>query len=206
MGDNVNEKHCIYVIGEESDLLCSIQHALTAEGFAVETYGSPEAFLERVIATALGCVVMDISVSGVTGLQLITELRERGFLTPAIIVSRFGDIPRAVLAMKLGAADFLERPFSPDALICSIRCALSLTGDAKVGNFPTERRGRLSALSQRVNCVLDGLVKGFSNKTIAEKLGISSRTVEVHRSNVMKKTKAKSLAELVRIAMIAQLN
>ncbi|HYA80716.1 MAG TPA: LuxR C-terminal-related transcriptional regulator [Methylocystis sp.] len=202
----MNEKHCIYIIGEESDLLCTIQHALTAEGFAVETYGSPEAFLERVIATALGCVVMDISVSGVTGLQLLIELRERGSLTPAIIVSRFGDIPRAVLAMKLGAADFLERPFSPDALICSIRCALSLTGDAKSGNFPTERRGRLSALSQRENCVLDGLVKGLSNKTIAEKLGISSRTVEVHRSNVMKKTKAKSLAELVRIAMSAQLN
>ena len=76
----MNEKHCVYVIEEDSDLLCSIQHVLTAEGFAVETYGSPEAFLERVIATAPGCVVMHISMSGVTGMQLITELKERGFL------------------------------------------------------------------------------------------------------------------------------
>lgn len=197
----MNGGQLVHVVEDDPDVLHSIQLLLTAEGFAVKTYASAENFLDLVDATAQGCVVTDVRMPGISGVELLSKIKERGLATPVVVITAHGDIPLAVHAMKLGAVDLLEKPFRPDVLISSIRQALARRQGDQESETAQENLKRLSTLSARESDVLKGLLKGLPNKIIAHELGISPRTVEIHRANVMKKTRAGSLAELVRMAL-----
>jgi two-component system, LuxR family, response regulator FixJ len=141
---------------------------------------------------------------GMSGIDLLRRLRELKIDVPVIVITGHGDVPLAVEAMKIGAADFLEKPFDDDALLASVRSALARQdGDARRSSERADIKARLSSLSKRERDVLDGLVAGNANKQIAYDLGISPRTVEIYRANLMNKMQAGSLSELVRMALIA---
>jgi two-component system response regulator FixJ len=165
------------------------------------------AFLEASTGLTSGCIVTDVRMPGIDGLELLRRLRRQDVRVPVIVVTGHGDIPLAVEAMKIGAADFLEKPFDDEALLASVRAALSRNN--KDAQHDAERcaiQQRLAALSNRERQVLEGLVAGLPNKTIAHDLGISPRTVEIYRANVMTKMEARSLSELVRMALIADIS
>lgn len=192
-------------IVEDDPVVCeSIRLLLAAEGFDARTHVSAIDFLGAIRPDATGCVVTDVSLPGMSGVDLLTHITERGLSLPVIVITGQADVPLAVNAMKQGAVDFMEKPFSADALVSSVRKALNRNAcrpenEANVHDIQT----RLASLSTREQEVLDGLIKGKPNKIIAHELGISHRTVEIHRSNLMKKTQAGSLPELVRMSMVA---
>jgi len=189
------------VIDDDEAVLDSLRMLLELEGFAVETFERAGAFLARAEGTAYGCVVTDVRVPEMDGLELLQALSARGPLPPVIVITGHGEVPMAVEAMKLGARDFLEKPFAPAALIASVRNALSATRPA-AGTDP-EIYQRLELLTPREREVLGQLVIGRSNKGIARELAISPRTVEIHRARVMEKMRAESLSQLVRMAFAA---
>ena len=152
---------------------------------------------------AAGCVVTDVRMPGMSGVELARHLKERGSTLPFIVITGHGDIPLAVAAMKLGAVDFIEKPFDGDALLASIVSALTRSRDG--GQLESERAeaaARMESLSAREREVLEGLIAGKPNKTIALDLGISPRTVEVYRANLIAKMQASSLSELVRMTLL----
>ena len=158
------------------------------------------------LAVAIGLFVFALALFSVSGIDLLKRLRELAISLPVIVITGHGDVPLAVEAMKLGAVDFLEKPFDDDALLAAVHSALAIEGDHSKRNAElTQLNEKLTALSQRERQVLEGLVKGHPNKTIAYDLGISPRTVEIYRANVMTKMRAGSLSELVRMALIAGL-
>lgn len=194
----------VHVIDDDNAVRDSLSFLLKSAGHAVRTYESAADFLERGAATS-GCVVTDVRMPGMSGLDLIRALAERGTPLPIIVMTGHGDVPMAVEAMKLGAADFLEKPFDDDAMLASIRMALARGADAvNHAAQAADIRTRLASLSQRERQVLDGLVAGHANKTIAYNLDISPRTVEVYRANVMTKMEAGSLSELVRMVLMVE--
>jgi two-component system response regulator FixJ len=141
-----------------------------------------------------------------SGIDLLRRLKEMGIALPVIVITGHGDVPLAVEAMKIGATDFLEKPFDDDALLASVRAALNrVERDAQREAELAQLQEKLASLSNREREVLEGLVAGYPNKTIAYDLGISPRTVEIYRANVMSKMKAASLSDLVRMALIAGL-
>ncbi len=192
-------------IVEDDPVVCeSIRLLLAAEGFDAQTHASAIDFLGAIRPDATGCVVTDVSLPGMSGVDLLTHITERGLSLPVIVITGQADVPLAVNAMKQGAVDFMEKPFSADALVTSVRKALTRNvvrpeNDANVHDI----QSKLASLSAREQEVLEGLIKGKPNKIIAHELGISHRTVEIHRSNLMKKTQAGSLSELVRMSMVA---
>ena len=154
-------------------------------------------------AAELGCIISDVRMPGLSGIDLLRRLKELGIGVPVIVVTGHGDVPLAVEAMKFGAVDFLEKPFDDEVLLASVRSALRLhAGESRRQAERAEIESRLAALSPRERDVLDGLVAGSANKQIAFDLGISPRTVEIYRANLMDKMKAASLSELVRMALI----
>ena len=194
----------VHVIDDDDAVRDSLSFALTAARLAVVTYASALDFLRALPEIRGGCIVSDIRMPGITGLELLKRLREGGTRLPVIVVTGHGDVPAAVEAMKLGAVDFLEKPFDEEDLLAAIRSALDRRrddGDRKARQ--AEIREKTASLSAREREVLEGLVAGKPNKTIAYDLGISPRTVEVYRANVMTKMQARSLSELVRMALIA---
>ncbi|HYA81278.1 MAG TPA: response regulator FixJ [Methylocystis sp.] len=192
----------IHIVEDDPDVLQSIRMLLETEGLSVKTYASAENFLEFAESHAEGCIVTDVRMPGMSGVELLQQIKARGFAVPVIVITAHGDIPLAVNCMKLGAVDLLEKPFNPEALISAIRQALARRSGVS-DDDAQDLRARLSTLSARESDVLKGLLKGLPNKIIAHELGISPRTVEIHRANVMRKTKAGSLAELVRMAISA---
>jgi len=192
----------IHIVEDDPDVLQSIRMLLETEGLSVKTYASAENFLECAESHAEGCIVTDVRMPGMSGVELLQQIKARGFAVPVIVITAHGDIPLAVNCMKLGAVDLLEKPFNPEALISAIRQALARRSGVSDDDVQ-DLRARLSTLSARESDVLKGLLKGLPNKIIAHELGISPRTVEIHRANVMRKTKAGSLAELVRMAISA---
>jgi len=153
---------------------------------------------------AAGCVITDVRMPVVSGIELLRRLRKLKLAVPVIVITGHGDVPLAVEAMKMGAADFLEKPFDDEALLASVRSALNaLDRDRKREVERSEIESRLSGLSSREREVLEGLVAGQANKQIAHALGISPRTIEIYRANLMTKMQAASLSDLVRMAMIA---
>lgn len=193
----------VHVIDDDDAMRHSLAFLLESEGIAVRSYESALAFLEGAAALARGCIVTDVRMPGMTGLELVRKLTELGIDQPVIAITGHADVPLAVQAMKAGVADFIEKPFDEAILLGAIRRALDLS-------LATQERGeerrrtaeRLEALSGRERQVLDGLVEGKPNKIIAFDLGISARTVEIYRANVMSKMGAGSLSELVRMAML----
>jgi two-component system response regulator FixJ len=196
----VADRARVIVVDDDAAVLDSLQIVLEAEGFVVETFERARALLERYDGVPDGCIVTDVRMPDMDGLGLLQALGARGSLPPVIVITGHGDVPLAVRAMKLGARDFVEKPFDPDLLIERIRellaAAPSATVDPEIGR-------RLAALTPREREVLEQLVIGRSNKAIARELGISPRTVEIHRARVMEKMRAESLSQLVRMAFVA---
>ena len=193
----------VHLIDDDEHVRRALAFLLGTAGFAVKVYESASAFLEKFEQGSNGCIVSDVRMPGIDGLQLLKKLKKLGARTPVIIMTGHADVALAVEAMKAGAVDFIEKPFPDEMLINAIRTALAM-GDRTQANGDAEQvKARLASLTQREREVLDGLVAGHPNKTIAYDLGLSPRTVEVHRANVMTKMGASSLSELVRMTLSA---
>ena len=193
----------VHVVDDDEAVRDSMAFLLRSAQLEVEAYESAVAFLGKA-AGAAGCVVTDVRMPEMTGIELVRRLKELGNKLPVIVMTGHGDVPLAVEAMKAGAVDFIEKPFDEATILTAVRAALA-RGDA-VGKRDAERaeiEQRLSRLSGRERDVLLGLVRGQPNKIIAHNLGISPRTVEVYRANVMAKMDAPSLSDLVRMALVA---
>jgi two-component system, LuxR family, response regulator FixJ len=192
------------VIDDDEAMRDSLAFLLDAAGMSAKTYESAVAFLEGVEGLAPGCIVTDVRMPEMSGLDLVRRLRELNAPHPIIVITGHGDVPLAVEAMKAGVVDFLEKPFDDEALLAAIRSALAGPGRTEQHNEERSRfEAMLAQLSPRESEVLRGVVAGKPNKIIAYELGISPRTVEVYRANVMTKTGAGSLSELVRMALLA---
>ncbi len=202
----MSEAQLVHIIDDEDSVRKSASFLLRTSGFETLTYPSGVAFLREVKHAAPGCVLLDIRMPEMDGLEVQRELNARGVTLPVIVLTGHGDIGIAVQAMKAGAVDFLEKPFEKEHLLEAIGAAFGrLDHDQDSGVAQREAQLRVDALSPREQDVLRGLVRGHPNKTIAYDLGISPRTVEVHRANLMGKLKARSLSEALRIAFAAGL-
>ena len=194
----------VHVVDDDADVRQALAFLLDTAGYTVRVHESALAFLEVLSEVKGGCVVTDIRMPGMDGLELQRRLRAQAVGLPVIVITGHGDIALAVEAMKAGAVDFIEKPFDDDTLLNAIHFALERhSKDSQRQTQITEFRARIAALSGRERDVFDGLVAGKANKVIAYDLGISPRTVEVYRANVMTKMKADSLSDLVRMAMLA---
>jgi two-component system, LuxR family, response regulator FixJ len=196
----------VHVIDDDEALRESLAFLLGTARLAVRTYESATAFLDALARAEPGCIITDVRMPGISGVELLRRLKSLEAPFPVIVITGHGDVPLAVEAMKLGAVDFLEKPFEDDALVAAVQSALGRhEHDARQAAEKAEIFERIASLSERERQVLDGLVAGNPNKTIAFDLGISPRTVEIYRANVMTKMKAKSLSELVRMALVGGL-
>lgn len=195
----------VHVIDDDAALRDSLAFLLESAALRAVTYESAGAFLERIAALEPGCVVTDVRMPGMSGLELIATLKAMKIGLPVIVVTGHADVPLAIEAMKAGVHDFIEKPFDDEALLSAIRAALAQAKDrAQRQTELAEIRSRLGSLSARESEVLQGLVAGQPNKVIAYNLGISPRTVEIYRANVMTKMGSASLSELVRMTLAAE--
>ena len=193
----------IHVIDDDAAVRDSIAFLLETADLTAQTYESALAFLDEQDRPA-GCIVTDVRMPDMTGLELAHQLRDRGSVEPVIVITGHADVPLAIEAMRAGVVDFIEKPFDDEVLLASIHRVLDQA--VKATSAEAERRefaARLESLSPRERDIVDGLVKGHANKVIAFDLGISPRTVEVYRANAMTKMQAGSLSELVRMVMTA---
>ena len=193
----------VHIIDDDDALRDSLSFLLSTVGIKTKSYETATGYSNDPERGACGCILTDVRMPGMSGIDLLRKLKSDGITVPVIVMTGHGDVPLAVEAMKLGALDFVEKPFNDDALIASVRSAL---GEAKRHSVHEEERkeidARLAQLTARERQVLDGLVAGQPNKVIAHELGISPRTVEIYRANVMTKMQANSLSELVRMALV----
>lgn len=203
----MSERKRIHLVDDEESVRRSTSFLLRTSGYDVETYPSGVDFLAQVEHAGPGCILLDVRMPEMDGIEVQTELARRGVKLPVIVLTGHGDVGTAVAAMKGGAIDFLEKPFERDALVAALERGFERLeeGDAAVAG-QTEAARRIAMLSPREQDVLRGLVRGHPNKTIAYDLGISPRTVEVHRANAMAKLEARSLSEALRLAFAAGLD
>jgi two-component system, LuxR family, response regulator FixJ len=196
----------VYIIDDDKAMRDSLDFLLESAGFDVTLFESAVSFLDALPGLGFGSVVSDVRMPGLDGLELLKRMKTSHSPFPILIMTGHGDIPLAVEAMKLGAVDFLEKPFEDDRLVAMIELALH-QGEpaAKSELVAQEIASRIATLSPRERQVMDGLIAGLSNKLIARDYDISPRTIEVYRANVMTKMQANSLSELVRLAMRAGL-
>ena len=196
----------IYVVDDDDAVRQSLEFLLTTAGMRTRSFESAKAFLEVLPDVGFGCVITDVRMPEITGIDLLKRVKEINADLPVIVITGHGDIALAVEAMKIGAVDFLEKPFDDDHLLNAVKSALDREADAVQRKAEvTEIQDKLAALSNRERQVLEGLVAGNPNKTIAFDLGISPRTVEIYRANLMTKMSANSLSDLVRMAISAGL-
>jgi two-component system response regulator FixJ len=186
----------VHIIDDDGLVLHSVELFLETAGFATKSYKSAQEFVGVLDKTTRGCIVTDVRMPEMSGIDLLIKLHQSGLTLPVIVMTGHADVALAVHAMKQGAFDFIEKPFHAESLIAAVQRALDRSnGSSKASN------ARLAMLSSRENEVLNGLLQGKSNKLIGRDLNISERTVECHRANVMRKTGAGSVAELVRMAV-----
>lgn len=192
----------VHIVDDEEPVRNSLAFLLGAAGFAVRTHATASAFLEIAPGIRNACLVTDLRMPDIDGVELLRRLKQSNMMLPAIVVTGHGDVQMAVEAMKNGALDFIEKPFSDDVLLQSIaRAADQATSKLDVDAAQSRTREKLQSLSDRELQVLKGVVQGQANKTIALELSLSPRTVEVYRAGLMSKMQARSLAELVRMVM-----
>jgi two-component system response regulator FixJ len=194
----------VFVIDDDEAMRDSLEFLLGAADFDVMLFESARHFLDALPGVDFGCVVSDVRMPGIDGIELLKRLKADRSTLPVLVMTGHGDVPLAVEAMKLGAVDFLEKPFEDDRLIGMIDIALkqALSG-VRSEAVALDIAARVASLSPRERQVMEGLIAGLSNKLIAREYDISPRTIEVYRANVMTKMQAGSLSELVRLAMRA---
>ncbi|PYF02025.1 LuxR family two component transcriptional regulator [Rhodopseudomonas faecalis] len=192
----------VYVIDDDPAMRDSLEFLLDSADYAVTLYESALTFLDSMPNLPFGCIVSDVRMPGMDGMDLLKQLKSERARLPVVMMTGHGDVPLAVEAMKLGAIDFIEKPFDDDRLISMIDAALQQASEgARNEAIALDIAARIQTLSPRERQVMDGLVAGLSNKVIAREFDISPRTIEVYRANVMTKMQAGSLSELVRLAM-----
>lgn len=197
-------KGMVYVIDDDDAMRDSLNFLLDSSGYSVTLFDDAQRFLEALPGLAFGCIVSDVRMPGIDGIELLKRMKAQHSPFPILIMTGHGDVPLAVEAMKLGAVDFLEKPFEDDRLIAMIETAIRQAQPAaKSEAIAQDLAARVASLSPRERQVMEGLVAGLSNKLIAREYDISPRTIEVYRANVMTKMQASSLSELVRLAMRA---
>jgi len=196
--------HCVHIVDDDEGIRRSVAFMLKTSGYRVNSWPSGVAFLKEAKQAEPGCILLDVRMPEMDGLEVQAELVRRGIALPVVIVTGHGDIAIAVRAMKAGAVDFIEKPFQKEALLTAIELALErLASAGDRAERAAEARTILGALTAREQQVLEGLAQGLPNKTIAFALGISPRTVEVHRANLMTKLDVHSLSDALRIAFAA---
>ena len=200
----MSQAYPIYVVDDDEAIRRSLSFLLKTSGFAVQLFEGGMPFLKEAGHLAPGCVLLDVRMPDMDGLEVQRALRGRGVMLPVIIMTGHGDVDMAVQAMKAGASDFIEKPFEKAALLACIAAAQRQSvAERGLSARAMEAQARLNVLTDRERDVLNGLVDGLPNKTIAYDLGISPRTVEIHRANLMQKLEVRSLAEALRIAFHA---
>ena len=196
------ENIVLHVIDDDEAMRESIAFLLGTSGFEVEAFDSAIAFLEALSDLDVICVVTDVRMPQMNGLEMMKRLKASGHHFPVIIMTAHGDVPLAVEAMRLGAFDFLEKPFEDEALLTAVNSAIQHGNVATAGEAETRKiELRIKSLTPRERQVLERIVGGQSNKVIGRDLAISPRTVEIYRANVMTKMQASSVSELVRLAI-----
>lgn len=194
----------VHAIDDDDAARDALRFLLEAAGLKVRTYESAKMFLDKLAQIEPGCIVTDVRMPEVSGIDLLRQVQGSPSPQPVIVITGHGDIALAVEAMKLGAQDFFEKPYDDEALLSAVHAALNRhEGESKHESAKADILKRLAELTARECQVLDGLVAGKPNKNIAFDLEISPRTVEIYRANVMTKMKAASLSELVRMALLA---
>jgi len=194
----------VYVIDDDEAMRDSLHFLLDSSGFGVTLFDNAQSFIDALPGLAFGCVVSDVRMPGLDGIELLKRMKAQQSPFPILIMTGHGDVPLAVEAMKLGAVDFLEKPFEDDRLTTMIETAIRQAEPAaKNEAISQDIAARVASLSPRERQVVEGLIAGLSNKLIAREYDISPRTIEVYRANVMTKMQANSLSELVRLAMRA---
>ncbi|MBO6763854.1 response regulator FixJ [Maricaulis sp.] len=201
----MSDRQRVHVIDDDEAMRDSLAFLLGAASLDVTGHASAEGFLEELPDTPPGCVVTDARMPGLSGIDLLLRLQEIDDTLPVIVITGHSDVPMAVKALKAGAFDFIEKPFDDSKMIQTVRDALAYRSDAERRKHSREAAaGLIEALTARERQVFDGLVAGRPNKVIAHDLGISARTVEIYRANVMSKLDASSLSDVVRIAFVAR--
>jgi len=196
----------IYVVDDDEAVRTSLLALFEANGYASRSFSSAQEFLAAAPGLHPGCLIADIRMPGMDGLEMQQRLIGRGLPFPFIVITGHGDVPLAVRAMKAGALDFIEKPFAADTILDKAKSGLDCLGAPRqVDELTATATVRLKMLSPREREVLEGLLTGLSNKSIAYELGISPRTVEIHRARVMEKMGVRSLSELVRMGLAAGL-
>lgn len=195
----------VHIVDDDLAVRQSLAFLLASDGIPVRLHDSALSFLDAMPDAAAGCIVTDVRMPGMDGMEFLRRLNALGFSWPVIVMTGHADVPLAVEAMKEGAVDFVEKPFDDELLLATIRRALANQAETVAASRQFgEVRARLDGLSERESQVLAGLVAGKANKVIASELGISPRTVEIYRANVMTKMQAGSLSELVRMSLQAE--
>ena len=198
------DKAKVYVIDDDEAMRDSLNFLLDSSGFEVTLFENAQSFLDAFPKLSFGCVVSDVRMPGIDGIELLKRMKAEHSSFPIVVMTGHGDVPLAVEAMKLGAIDFLEKPFEDERLVAMIESAIRRAEPAAKNESATQDiLARIATLSPRERQVMDGLMAGMSNKLIAREYDISPRTIEVYRANVMTKMGANSLSELVRLAMRA---
>ena len=198
-----SEQPTVFVVDDDPAICNSLRFLIETVGLDVETYGSAREFLERYAPNRPGCLVLDVRMPGMSGLELQTKLRELEIEIPVIILTAFGDVPMAVRAMKNGAADFAQKPVSDQALLERIQQAIAK--DAARREEQAEQQmvaARVDRLTRREHEVMELVVEGLSSKEIGERLNVSYKTIEAHRAKIMKKMRAESVPHLVRMCLM----
>lgn len=205
MQETEEDKAIVFIVDDDASVRDSLRWLIESVQLQVQCFATAQEFLQGYQSQQTGCVVLDVRMPGLSGLDLQEELRQQGFVLPVIIITGHADVPMAVRAFKSGVFDFIEKPFNDQHLIDRIHQAINKSRSQKVNiQRWQDARDRLQKLSSREVQVLDCIVSGSSNKTMARELDISVKTIETHRANLMSKMKAGSVSELVRIALLAE--
>jgi two-component system response regulator FixJ len=205
MAEGLKSEGVVHVVDDDAAMRDSLAFLLEEAELETRLYEGPGELLARAETLEPGCILTDVRMPEMSGLDLIRKLRDQGVRHPVVVMTGHADVPLAIEAMRLGVADFIEKPFDDEQLLASLQSALQQGRAQRRRDEDRESvAARLASLSGREREVLDGLIEGKPNKTIAYDLGISARTVEVYRAHVMTKMEARSLSDLVRMALLIE--